>query len=117
MTASLLRTTLTSLLRTTPTHLCPHLLGLSVSDLQSPGLVVGTVGAGDQLPKGPGAREPRLQVQLLGCCIVQFAYVYVEGRGGEGRGGEGRGGEGERRGEGREGKGRRGEQKGWEGRE
>lgn len=52
------------------THLVHHLFGLSIANAQASGLVIGAVGAGDQLSKGPRAREPGLQVQLLTGCMI-----------------------------------------------
>lgn len=54
-------------------HLCVHLLGLSVSDLQPPGLIVCTVRTWHQLPERSWSRKPCLQIQLLGSCIVELS--------------------------------------------
>lgn len=45
----------------------------AVTDLQSSGLVIGTVGAGDKLLVLLLEWEPSLQVVLLGCRVVQGA--------------------------------------------
>lgn len=55
-------------------HLVHHLLGLAVADAQASRLVVGAVGAGDELPEGAGAGEPGLQVQLLTGRVVEGAW-------------------------------------------
>lgn len=51
-------------------HLVHHLLGLSVANAEPSSLVIGAVGAGDQLSEGSRTREPGLQVQLLTGCMI-----------------------------------------------
>ena len=46
---------------------------LYAPDLHGPGLVIRTVGARDQFPKGVVPREPRLEIQLLDCRVVEGA--------------------------------------------
>ena len=48
-----------------------HLLRLAVANAQTPRLIIGAVGAGDELAESARAREPRLQIVLLRRGIIQ----------------------------------------------